>query len=373
VATAPVTPLAGPGSDGEKPAPSKTASAPVRPVASAETRQMVDLLTRMNPGGVPLTGEQAAAWKQNLQALIQQGAGAIPAIRDFLELNKDFMFGPENTQMLGYESARGALIDALRQIGGPEGTQATLEALRGTGDPREILALARNLDSMAPGEHRQEMLDSARQVLGMAAQGELQGYDVGPLFEVLQKYGGSAALPDLEQGIARWKYYGAIGLVNLPDGAGIPSLIQMAGGTGSNRGIALEMLAQVSTQYPEARAALMDQVGSGKIPSNLWPYLGSVLGGDYYQLPDALWFAAQNGAAIDRQKTAHIRSGNQNFYQGPLPGGVPPEQLRQQIALVDELSGVTSDPAAMQALQNAKVTLNERLARITALPPPANP
>jgi hypothetical protein len=283
------------------------------------------------------------------------------------------MFGAENAQMLGYGSARGALFEALRQIGGPEGTQATLEALQGTGDPREILTLARNLDSMAPGEHRQEMLDSTRQVLDMAGRGELPGYDVGPLFEVLQKYGGSAALPDLEQGMARYKYYGAIGLVNLPDGAGIPSLIQMAGETGNNRGIALEMLAQVSTQYPEARAVLMDQVRSGKIPPNLWPYLGSVLGGDYYQLPDTLWFAAQNGEPIERQKSAHVGSGNQSFYQGPLPGGLPPEQLRQQIALVDELSGATSEPAAKQALQNAKVNLNQRLAMIASLPPAVNP
>jgi len=341
-----------------------------RPVASAETRQMLEALMQLPPGSAPLSAEQAAAWKQNLQTLIQQGAAGIPAIRDFLEMSKDLSLGAGNAQMLGYDTVRGALFDALRQIGGAEGAQATLEALRGTGDPREILALARNLEAMAPGEHRQEMLDSARQVLEMAKRGELAGYDVGPVFEVFRKYGDADALLDLQQAGGQWKYYGALGLANLPDGAGIPSLIQMATGTGGNQGLALEMLAQVSVQYPEARTALLEQIRAGKIAPNQWPYLASVLGGDYYQLPDALWFAAQNGEPIDRQKTAHIMSGNQNFYQGPLPGGGLPDQILQQIALVDEIAATTSDPGAAQTLQNAKTTLNRRLSRLTTVATP---
>jgi hypothetical protein len=138
----------------------------------------------------------------------------------------------------------------------------------------------------------------------------------------------------LEQAVSKWKYYAAIGLVNLPEGAGIPSLVQMAGGTSGNRGIALEMLAQVSTQYPEARAALLDQVRNGKIPPNLWPYLGSVLGGDHYQLPDALWFAAQNGSkSIARRR--HV--GNQNFYQGAARRRAPRTEPADRV--VDELVG----------------------------------
>jgi hypothetical protein len=349
--------------------PVPVAAGPARAVASAETRQMVEALM-LAPGAAPLSAEGVAAWKQNLQTLIQQGAAGIPAIRDFLELNKDLSLGAANAQMLGYDTVRVALFDALRQIGGTEGAQATLEVLRGTGDPREVLALARNLEAMAPGEHRQEMLHSARQVLEMAKRGELTGYDVGPVFEVFQKYGGAEALQDLQQAGGQWKYYGAIGLANLPDGAGIPSLIQMATGTGGNRDLALDMLAQVSLQYPEARAALLEQIRAGKITRNQWPYLSSVLSGDYYQLPDALWFAAQNG--LDRQKTAHVRYGNQNFYQGPLPGGGSLEQIYQQMALVDEIAAAASDPAAAQVLQNTKGILNRRLARLMAIASPVN-
>jgi hypothetical protein len=130
------------------------------------------------------------------------------------------------------------------------------------------------------------------------------------------------------------------------------------------------MLAQVSLQYPEARAALLEQIRAGKTTRNQWPYLAAVLGGDYYQLPDALWFSAQNGEPIDRQKTTHIISGNQNFYQGPIPGGASPDQILQQIALVDEIAATTSDPGAAQSLQNAKTTLNRRLSRFTAVATP---
>ncbi|MES2469187.1 MAG: hypothetical protein V4675_17905 [Verrucomicrobiota bacterium] len=334
-------------------------------MASVETRQWVEALGRMNPDGTPLSGEQAAAWKQQLQALVQQGAAGLPAIRDFLELNEDIDFGPADTQMLGYPSGRSALFDAIRQIGGPEGVQAALTALRGTADPREILALARHLESMAEGEHRQPVLDSARQVLGMAKRGELAEYDVGPLFEVLQKYGGSAARSDLEQAVGQWKYYGAIGLANLPEWEGIPSLIRMATEPGGQRGIALELLAQVSLQCPEARTELMDQVSAGKVPSRHWAYLASVLSGDYYQLPDALWFAAQNGVPIDRQKTAHIAFGNQNFYKGLPPGEVSPDQVLLQITLVEEIASATPDSAAKAILQTAKDVLNQRLSRLT--------
>lgn len=336
-----------------------------RPTASVETRQWVEALGRLNPDGAPLSGEQATAWKEQLQALVQQGPAGLPAIRDFLELNEDIDFGPVDTQVLGYSSVRSALFDAIRQIGGPAGEQAALTALRGTADPREILTLARHLEFMAEGEYRQQILGSARQVLGMAKRGELAEYDVGPLFEVLQQYGGNAARSDLEQAAGQWKYYGAIGLANLPEGEGIPSLIRMATEPGSQRGIALELLAQVSLQYPEARTVLLDQVGAGKVTSRQWPYLAAVLSGDYYQLPDALWFAAQNGVPVDRQKTAHIGFGNQNFYKGLPPGEVSPDQVARQITLVEEIAAATPDSAAKAVLQTAMDVLNQRLSRLT--------
>jgi len=41
-----------------------------------------------------------------------------------------------------------------------------------------------------------------------------------------------------------------------------------------------------------------------------------------------------------------------------------PEQVSQRTALIDELRGVTSDPAAVKALQAARALLEKRLASV---------
>jgi hypothetical protein len=88
-------------------------------------------------------------------------------------------------------------------------------------------------------------LNAVHEALGMAANKNLEGSGVGPLFEALQKFGGPSAVPDLEQATGQWKYYATMALAQLPDGAGIPSLIQMAqdgAGSGkSSRDVALQM------------------------------------------------------------------------------------------------------------------------------------
>jgi hypothetical protein len=345
------------------------AAAARRPV-TAESRQLVQNLTTMFQPGSQLSPAQAGVFKEQLQQLVQQGAPGIPAILEFLDKNQDVMFGQEQARSAGYGSARAAMMDALRQIGGPEGIQGTLEVMNTTGDPREILALARNLETMSPGEHRQEMLEATRQTLAMARAGQLPGSDVGPLFEVLHQFGGANAIGDLEQATGQWKYYSAIGLANLPDGAGLPALIQMADGNTGNRSIALEMLAQVATTYPDARAALLAQVQSGKVAPNMWPYLGSVLGGDYYQFVEGTSQAVRGGRNAERMKFGHIGYGNQNFYQGAPPGGYTMDQIGQQIGLVNEMLGVANTPEAQRELARAKAALDARLARLAAVPPP---
>jgi len=50
----------------------------------------------------------------------------------------------------------------------------------------------------------------------------------------------------------------------------------------------------------------------------------------------------------------HIANGNQNFYSLPVSAD---GQLTQRIALIDQLLAVTSNPAAVVALQEARATL----------------
>jgi len=309
-----------------------------------------------------MTAEQSLQWKQNFQGLIQHGAAAVPAILEFLEKNLDYGFGVEGKLALGYSSARGAMFDALLQIGGPEALEGMLQVLRSTADPREIALLAQSLEKLAPEQYRQEAIAAAVQALSMAANGKLQGTDVAPLFQVLQNYGGAGVVADLEQAAKQWNYYATLGLAQLPDGAGIPALIQMAQGNSGARGNALEMLTQVSLQYPEARAALLEMARANKIAPNLWPYLTPLLAGDQYHYEDA---PLQGLLPTDIRRAGgggHVLFGNQHFYTAPDPASMTPELLSQRTALIDELRSVSTDPAAANALQAARTLLENRMA-----------
>src|SRR5438094_4370529 len=230
-----------------------TGTAAPLPEPTPYSRQLVATLCPLDQSAIPQSEEQTAQWKQNFHQLIAQGPSGVAAIREFLQKNVDLDFGPGSG--LGYASARAAMFDALVQIGGAEGVAGTLQVLQNTADPREIAALAQNLEKLAPGEHRQEAIEAAREALAMAASGKLEGADVAPLFEVLHSYGDTSVLTDLMQAAKQWNYYSAIALAQLPDGAGIPSLIEMAQGKSGGSLNALEMLTQLSAQYPEARAA----------------------------------------------------------------------------------------------------------------------
>ncbi len=171
---------------------------------------------------------------------------------------------------------------------------------------------------------------------------------------------------DLEQAAKHWNYYAAIGLADLPDGAGVPALIQMAQGSTSARGNALEMLAQVASQYPVARAALLDLARANKIGPSLWPYLTPLLAGDQYYYQDAPIQGSSPAGNRRPGEGAHVLFGNQHFYTAPDLANLTPEQISQRSALIDELQGVTSDPAAVKALQAARALLEKRLASVAA-------
>jgi len=348
---------------------------PIAPATSRseptpETRELVARLCQWDKSGDPLTSESVTNWRQNLQQLVQHGAAAVPAIREFLEKNTDLDFGLSGWRMLGYPSARAALFDALAQIGGPEATALTLDTLRTTADPREIALLALNLEKLAPEDprYRDEAVQAARQTLAAVASGKLEGRDVAPLFEVLQKYGGAGLAPELEQANQQWNYYAVMALAQLPEGAGVPSLLRLAQ---EQKGYApLQMLAQLASQYPDARAALLEQARLNQIPPSAWPYLQSVLAGDRVRFVDSV--LDETGATVNmaEMQWVHIVAGNQNFYQAPDSASLAPEQLTQQVRLVDALLAVAQDPAAVQALQQSRTQLQQRLSQVAAVAPP---
>ena len=338
---------------------------------SDQTRQLVNALVQPDTA---LTQEQAVQWKRNLEQLIQEGTAALPAMREFLARNVDLDFGPEGRQRLGYSSVRTAMIDALPQIGGPEAVSLMLQTLQTTSDPREIALLAQSLDKQAPEQYRAEAINATRETLALAAQGKLDGRDVGPLFEVLQKFAGAAAVPDLEQASGQWKYYAALSLAQLAEGAGIPALIQMArdpaaAGKGT-LSVALEMLARVAPQYPEARSALIEQARQNMIPPSLWPYVASSLSGEQYQYRESVFSASTGTPSDGNLKTIHINFGNQNLYSAAGVGGLSPDQVNQQVSLIDELLAATNDPAAAILLRQSRELLLKRSGHVAEVTSP---
>jgi hypothetical protein len=337
-----------------------------KPEPSAMTRQLVGSLCQLVTTPGAMTPEQVLHWKESLQTLVQQGGAAVPAILEFLEKNLDVGFGEAGKATLGYSSARAAMFDALLQIGGSEGVDGMRQVLRNTADPREIAVLAQSLDKLAPEQYRQEAITAAVQTLAMAAKDKLQGIDVAPLFQVLLNFGGTGAAGDLEEAAKHWNYYAAMGLAQLPDGAGIPTLIQMAQGSTSARGSALEMLAQVSSQSPEARVALVDLARANKIGPNLWAHITPLLAGDQYYYQDAPIQGSLPAGSGRPPPGGYVAFGNQHFYTAVDPANLTPEQISQRTALIDELQGVTSDATALKALQAARVLLEKRLASVAA-------
>jgi hypothetical protein len=339
-----------------RPALPAAAQAPAvpRPEASAYTRQLVAALTNIDFSRGPITKEQAEQWKQGLQALTAQGAAGVPAIREFLEQNQELNFAAiSGGDQLGQSSLRSALINALAQIGGPEATGVMLQTLQSTTLPSEIAQLAQFLEQQAPGQYRQETMSAIQEILGMANRGGLEGYDVGPLFKVLQSYGDPSSASTLEQLAPEWRYYATISLAGL-QGAGVPSLIHEVQvpdpAAGGKREFAYQMLAQAAGQSPEASAALLEQARANQIPDSAWRKIATGLAGDQYQIGPP----PGNAATLPGLKTYHIQNGNQNFYSLPVAGE---GQMEQRLALINQFLGATSNPAAVAALQWAQETL----------------
>lgn len=324
--------------------------------------EMVRRLAAVNLTAGALTAEQAVAWRENLRQLVQQGIAAVPAIREFLEKNTDVNFGPDAAAILGYTSLRMALFDALTQIGTPVAEAVLDETLQNTTNPLEIAQLAQDLNKLEPGMYQRDVLGAARQTLALAAGGNLpNNADVAPLFQVLQQFGGADAVADLEGGAAQWNYYAAIALAQLPDGAGIPSLIQMAGGQpGGERTAALQMLAGAASQSSAAQDALVNLIRQNNLSAYDWTTLVPFLAGNQIVFQSSAFGNLLAGVNPNDLRKTLISASNQSFFTAPL-AALTPGQIQQQQAMLDRLLALTANPAAIQAMQQAKAMLEQRL------------
>lgn len=325
-----------------------------------EARKWVQGLIFLDANDGPLTDERAAVWKENFQRMIQQGDWAIPAINEFLAQNADVAYNGEDAKKLGYSSARMAMLDALMQIASPQAKTALATVLRDTPDPSEIAQVTQYMEKSDPGIYQPDELAAARRVLTTAAGGSLPGVDVAPLFQVLQQYGHGDVVADLTGNAGQWNYYASIALAQLPEQAGVPSLIQLATNPGAGdsnaRTPALELLAEVAPQSGDAQDTLVEQARQGKLSASDWTALAPFLAGNQMVYQNAA-FGSQLGAANPNDvRGTFIPASNQSFYTAPVTA-----PTADQIKFIDRLLSVTADPMGTQVLTQAKMILENRL------------
>jgi hypothetical protein len=333
---------------------------------SAYTRGLIGNLTNLDLSHGPLTPEQAQAWKQDYEKLIKAGAESVPAIREFLAQNLDVNFKSlPNGDQLGVSSMRLAMLNALSQIGGADAIALSTEVMQTTASPKEIAILAANLDAMAPEQYRDAALASARVALANAALDPSQS-DVGPLFQVMQKYGGANALADFQVAANKWGYYAPIALAELPDGSGIPLLSQMAqnadGAFGSSSQFALRMLTELAPQYPDAASALLDRLKNVQPSNRIWVDIASALGGEQTFYSDGGYLnTAVPPTNATGLRTWHMAATDQNFQSINVSANWTPQQIQNQLGLIDQI--VAANPAAAQTLEATRTALAAKLSK----------
>jgi hypothetical protein len=361
---APLPPVTPPSRTGAGQALSNATTTSSGPAASAYTRQIMSNLSGLDVSK-GISAEQAEQWKGELQKLVKEGAGGVPAIREFLEKNVDLSFeGAEGGSQMGTPSLRMALFDTLAQIGGPEAIGLATRTLQTTADPREIAVLARNLDQMAPEQHREAAVAAAREAMALAAK-DTRATDISPLFEVLQKYGGSAAATELEQAASKWNYYGPLALASLTNGAGVPSLARMAqdpqGQYRSSSRFAMQMLAQLAPQSPEASQALIEQVKAQKVPDAAWYGIASALAGTQVFFGNTYLDSTPVPANTRDPKSYSIPVNQQHYRSFDVSANWTPEQIQKQVQLIDQLR--SANPFAAAALEPTRAALAARLSQ----------
>ncbi|MSU59675.1 MAG: hypothetical protein EXS35_16170 [Pedosphaera sp.] len=358
-----------PGDGPKTPAASGISNALASATISAETvasALVVSRLAAINVTNGPVTAAQAAEWRQRLKRLTEKGAAAVPAIRDFLAKNVDLNFEPAgNEALLGAASLRLALLGVVEKIGGPEAVALSAQTLQTTADPAELATLIRFLDRVETGKHRVGALVAARETLALAASGRWDGREVAPLFEILKKYGGAWAAGELEKYANTWFDYTPIALAQLPDAAGVPTLIRLAknadGRLTLGHDVYQRVLAQVAVANTNAAEALVEQTRQNRIEVNAWPAVGAVLAGNSLHLAKPLLDPPSPLAAQPDTRRYHVAVGHQNFIETTPHDSLAPADIGVRIRLVDRLLEATTNPAAIDALEGARISLAARL------------
>jgi len=332
-----------------KPSKSFAKSRIETPVSPEHSWKLIEDLKQIPP-------EDAESIRRTLRLLVQQGEMAVPTIQEFLEAVEYTEFVESNNEnSVNYESIELALIDTLSQIGGDQALDIMLQRLQATTEPEEIALLAKGVEMNAPGEYRDEILNSARKLMTMASEDQNQvGHNILAVAQVFAVYGDEGVVKNIEELYPKWKTFSMMVLSELPEEAGIPSLTRIVEDPEKDlneKNYAWRMLAQASRVSPEASTAIIDAAWTNQIKPNDFIRIAETLGGKEYRLLDPELLA--------RKTAVGMKSGNLPVTQLNLsaPRSWSDAEIDQRLDLIDRLLETKPEPTVVNALQNAKTSL----------------
>jgi hypothetical protein len=314
-----------------KPRAAAKARVPSGPVTRPIRRDVDDLLDELQTlvwDKDTSNGEEAADLLLQLQL---HGADSLAAIRDFLlDDDRSGEVPPELRQ---------ALLDVLLSLGLPEVEGVALQLLVSDPAALEVLQLGLYLESVEPGKYSDTILLAAERVLIEADPTRILPAE---FFQLLGALGNEQTALLLAEMPWHHEAYASIALASIPDGSGLATLEQdarvLAAGRDSMQGrLAIQLLAQMGPQFPEAAASLIKLAEQGAIPGDVWPHVLDIVAGNWEltllepMTGDQVW-----------SHTFYSGYGNQVIYGAVRRPGVADDGLHaQRLYLLDRLQPLT--------------------------------
>lgn len=300
---------------------------------------------------------------RDLQALTAFGSDAIPSIRDYLDQFEDTpLVSNERDAKVPYPTVRLALLEVLKQIGGPEAIALELVVLEQTTNPSEIAFLGAALEEQEPGSHLEQVLDASLEVLVLAAEEQLPGPEMAPVFRLLGSYNNDAAILALEKSIPVWRRYSMMALAETPEGNGVPAIVNQIQEGVERQDHAIEqfgweLLAQVAHTNPVARDYLLEATSLNVIPEELWSRIAMhAAGKEHYQMVKP----EQTDPNIRENYTSHrfrkdsgLQGEQMIFRWRPRPDSIS-DQLQARSEVLDALVLAAPTSEARRALETVQ-------------------
>ncbi|MEH6467157.1 MAG: hypothetical protein V7722_05960 [Porticoccus sp.] len=279
-----------------------------------------------------------------LDQVFQFGPEALPTIHDFLLSGTDAPLSA--TLVDDSSSVRLILIQMLRYMDDPKVVEVAFDTLHFSQDPMEVYFLASIVNDWSePGWYNKDVLSF---VEGVLQQNILEGEvdSVGPLIQILGEQGDETTAGKLAAMPPYLQQSAAVAMAQLPDGSGMPFLVNEArssGGYTLQGRLALRLLAQSALAQPSAANELVQLAAENKIPPEMWPELMKLIKG-----VERLQLVVDSGQRADQEIIFHPE-GDEVWYRVRAPS--QNTQDKQNGELIGRLYAVTTDSSVRRLLE----------------------